>query len=34
VAETGGSIRDPEVIEAANEYGLLMTLTGVRLFTH
>jgi phosphoribosylaminoimidazolecarboxamide formyltransferase/IMP cyclohydrolase len=34
VAETGGSIRDPEVIEAANEYGLLMTCTGVRLFTH
>jgi AICAR transformylase/IMP cyclohydrolase PurH len=34
VAETGGSIRDPEVIEAATEYGLLMTLTGVRLFTH
>ena len=34
VAETGGSIRDSEVIEAANEYGLLMTCTGVRLFTH
>jgi phosphoribosylaminoimidazolecarboxamide formyltransferase/IMP cyclohydrolase len=34
VAQTGGSIRDPEVIEAANEYGLLMTCTGVRLFTH
>ena len=34
VAQTGGSIRDGEVIEAANEYGLLMTCTGVRLFTH
>jgi phosphoribosylaminoimidazolecarboxamide formyltransferase/IMP cyclohydrolase len=34
IAQTGGSIRDSEVIEAANEYGLLMTCTGVRLFTH
>ena len=34
VAQTGGSIRDPEVTAAANEYGLLMTCTGVRLFTH
>jgi len=34
VAETGGSIRDSEVIAAADEYGLLMTCTGVRLFTH
>jgi len=34
VAQTGGSIRDGEVTEAANEYGLLMTCTGVRLFTH
>ena len=34
VAQTGGSIRDGEVAEAANEYGLLMTCTGVRLFTH
>ncbi len=34
IAETGGSIRDEEVIAAANEYGLLLTCTGVRLFTH
>jgi phosphoribosylaminoimidazolecarboxamide formyltransferase/IMP cyclohydrolase len=34
VAQTGGSIRDSEVTAAANEYGLLMTCTGVRLFTH
>ncbi|NCO42497.1 MAG: 5-aminoimidazole-4-carboxamide ribonucleotide transformylase [Armatimonadetes bacterium CG_4_10_14_3_um_filter_66_18] len=34
VAEAGGSIRDEEVIAAANEYGMTMVFTGVRLFHH
>lgn len=34
IVETGGSTRDPEVIDAANEYGMVMALSGVRLFHH
>lgn len=34
IAQTGGSIRDDEVINAANEYDMVMLATGVRLFTH
>lgn len=34
VIQPGGSIRDDEVIEAANERGLAMVLTGVRHFNH
>jgi phosphoribosylaminoimidazolecarboxamide formyltransferase/IMP cyclohydrolase len=34
VIQTGGSIRDDEVIKAANEYGITMVFTGLRLFTH
>lgn len=34
VIQPGGSIRDEEVIEAANERGLAMVLTGVRHFNH
>jgi phosphoribosylaminoimidazolecarboxamide formyltransferase/IMP cyclohydrolase len=34
IAEAGGSIRDEEVIAAANEYGMTMVFTGVRLFHH
>lgn len=34
VAEPGGSVRDDLVIKAANEYGMVMAFTGVRLFHH
>ncbi|MEJ5283969.1 MAG: phosphoribosylaminoimidazolecarboxamide formyltransferase [Brevinematales bacterium] len=34
VAEPGGSVRDDIVIKAANEYGMVMCFTGVRLFHH
>jgi len=34
VAQTGGSLRDDDVTEAANEYGIVMVHTGVRLFVH
>lgn len=34
VIQPGGSIRDAEVIEAANERGLAMVFTGVRHFKH
>ena len=34
VLEAGGSLRDDEVIAAANEYGMVMGFTGVRLFHH
>ncbi|MBF0276260.1 MAG: phosphoribosylaminoimidazolecarboxamide formyltransferase [SAR324 cluster bacterium] len=34
IVQAGGSIRDDEVVEAANEYGMLMAFSGVRLFHH
>ena len=34
VIQPGGSLRDEEVIAAANEHGLAMLLTGVRHFRH
>ena len=34
VLEPGGSMRDPDVIHAANEYGMTMVFSGVRLFHH
>ena len=34
VVQPGGSIRDEEVIEAANEHEMSMLFTGVRLFRH
>ncbi len=34
IVQPGGSIRDQEVIEAADEHGLAMILTGVRHFRH
>lgn len=34
IIQPGGSIRDQEVIDAANEYGMSMVFTGVRLFKH
>ena len=34
VIEPGGSIRDEEIIEAANEYGMALYFTGIRHFLH
>jgi len=34
IIQPGGSIRDQEVIDAANEYGLVMVFTGIRHFKH
>ena len=34
IVEPGGSIRDDNVIEAANKYGIAMAFTGMRLFHH
>lgn len=34
VAQPGGSVRDDNVIEACNKYGMVMAFTGIRLFHH
>ncbi|MGH7468434.1 MAG: bifunctional phosphoribosylaminoimidazolecarboxamide formyltransferase/IMP cyclohydrolase [Longimicrobiales bacterium] len=34
VIQPGGSLRDPEVITAANEHGMAMLFTGRRVFRH
>ena len=34
IAEPGGSIRDDNVIETCNKYGMVMAFTGMRLFHH
>jgi phosphoribosylaminoimidazolecarboxamide formyltransferase/IMP cyclohydrolase len=34
VIHPGGSMRDQEVIDAANEHGIAMVFTGVRHFRH
>ena len=34
VIQPGGSIRDQEVIEAANSRGMAMVFTGIRHFRH
>jgi phosphoribosylaminoimidazolecarboxamide formyltransferase/IMP cyclohydrolase len=34
VIEPGGSVRDDEVIAAADEHGLSMVFTGMRHFRH
>ncbi len=34
VIQPGGSIRDEEVIEAANEHNMVMVFTGIRHFNH
>ena len=34
LVQAGGSTRDDRVIEAADEYGMLMIHSGVRLFHH
>ena len=34
VIQPGGSIRDQEIIDAANEHGIAMVFTGMRHFRH
>lgn len=34
VAQPGGSIRDDNVIDTCNKYGMVMSFTGIRLFHH
>jgi phosphoribosylaminoimidazolecarboxamide formyltransferase / IMP cyclohydrolase len=34
IIQPGGSMRDEEVIQAANEHNLAMVLTGMRHFKH
>ena len=34
VAEPGGSVRDQDVIDTCNKYGMAMCFTGIRLFHH
>lgn len=34
VAQAGGSIRDDNVIATCDKYGIVMAMTGVRLFHH
>ena len=34
VAQPGGSIRDGQVIETCDRYGMTMVFTGMRLFHH
>lgn len=34
VAQPGGSVRDDNVIEVCNKYGMTMAFTGIRLFHH
>jgi phosphoribosylaminoimidazolecarboxamide formyltransferase/IMP cyclohydrolase len=34
IIQPGGSVRDEEVIAAANEHGMAMVFTGFRHFNH
>ena len=34
IAQPGGSVRDDQVIETCNQYGMVMAFTGIRLFHH
>ena len=34
IAQPGGSVKDPEVIAAADAHGIAMVFTGQRLFRH
>jgi len=34
IIQPGGSIRDEEIIQAANEHNIAMVFTGIRLFRH
>jgi phosphoribosylaminoimidazolecarboxamide formyltransferase/IMP cyclohydrolase len=34
IVQPGGSVRDEEVVQAADEHGIAMVYSGVRLFKH
>ena len=34
IAQPGGSVRDDNVIDTCNKYGMVMAFTGIRLFHH
>ena len=34
IVQPGGSIRDQQVIDVADQYGMVMAFTGMRLFHH
>ncbi|HVD32096.1 MAG TPA: bifunctional phosphoribosylaminoimidazolecarboxamide formyltransferase/IMP cyclohydrolase, partial [Gemmatimonadales bacterium] len=34
IIQPGGSVRDPEIIEAAERHGMAMVMTGKRQFRH
>jgi phosphoribosylaminoimidazolecarboxamide formyltransferase/IMP cyclohydrolase len=34
IIQPGGSIRDQEVIDTADEFGMAMVFTGIRHFAH
>ena len=34
IAQPGGSVRDADVIDTCNKYGMVMSFTGIRLFHH
>ncbi len=34
IAQPGGSVRDEDVIKACDDYGMVMAMTGLRLFHH
>ena len=34
IAQPGGSVRDQDVIDTCNKYGMAMAFTGIRLFHH
>lgn len=34
IIQPGGSVRDQEVIDACNEFGIAMVFTGIRHFRH
>lgn len=34
IAQAGGSVQDPQVLACAKGHGMMMAMTGVRLFHH
>jgi phosphoribosylaminoimidazolecarboxamide formyltransferase/IMP cyclohydrolase len=34
ITQAGGSVRDADVIEACDRHGIVMSMTGLRIFTH
>ncbi|MDP9579432.1 UNVERIFIED_ORG: AICAR transformylase/IMP cyclohydrolase PurH [Bacillus sp. 1751] len=34
MVQTGNSLRDEQVTQAANEYGMIMAHSGIRVFHH